>query len=101
MKGIGSSTSSTTASHASFAPRSSFGSIHGKLVVARVETQESRQRRDVMKDSMRSMSQLIVELRSQMPHLLFISLFPQFSNFNQRPTPNAEKEDEDEDLEGD
>ena len=63
-KGVGSSTSSTTASHTSFAPGSSSGPIHDELTAARAETHEYCQRLDVMEDFMHSMSQFIAKLQS-------------------------------------
>ena len=53
-----------------------------------------------MEDYVRSMSQFVAELQSQMPHLQFNNndLFSQFSNFNQHATPVVEEEDEDDEL---
>ena len=56
VKGVKSSTSSTAASHANFALGSSSCPIPTELAVARAETQQYRQRLDVMEDSMCSMS---------------------------------------------
>ena len=69
VKGIRSSTSSTAASHANFALGSSSGPTPAELAVAQAETQQYRQRLDVMEDFTHSMSQFIAELQSQMPHL--------------------------------
>ena len=49
VKGIRSSTSTTTASHADFAPRSSsVDLIHMELAVTRAKSQQYQQRLDVM-----------------------------------------------------
>ena len=48
---------------------------------------------------MRSMSQFIAELQSQMPHLQFTAYFLQFLNFNPQLDLNTEEKDDDEEEE--
>ena len=44
------------------------------------------------------MTQLITQLQSRMPNLHFPGLFPKYPNINPQAAPNAEEEDEDENL---
>ena len=93
LKGAGSSSSSTTASHAYFAPRSSL--VHPsyeELAAARVESQMYKERLDAME---MNAVHLVAQLQSRMPDIQFPSPFPQYT----QPGPNAEEEDGEEEAE--
>ena len=72
LKGVGSSTSSTVASHAHFAPgSSSIGLSYEELAAARGESQMYKQRLDTMEQN-------IAQLQSRMPDLHFPGPCPQY-----------------------
>ena len=91
LKGVRSSTSSTAASHAHFAPESSsVAPSYEELTAARAEAQMYKQRLDAMESNM---AHLVAQLQCRMPDLHFPVPFPQYPQLD----PNAEEEDKEED----
>ena len=97
VKGIRSSTSSTTTSNDNFGPVCSSSTTPAKLFATRAEIRETR---EMIQSYGNSMWHFIASLQTQFPNYQIPdNLFPQFQQFDQHITQDAEKdEDEDADL---
>ena len=88
LKGVGSSTSSTAASHTHFTPgSSSVAPSYEELATARAKSQMYKQSLDAMESNM---AHLVAQLQCRMSDLHFSVPYPQYP----QPDPNVEEEDE-------